>query len=129
MARHPARVPPREHVGEAVRAGDRYIAASPVLRVILLRAALFVFFASAIWALLPLTARSQLHLGCEDGEDAPVGAGADGEGEFEEDLLDAGLDGALGDEQAVGDGPVGQPFGDEREHLAFRSGELVERAA
>jgi hypothetical protein len=43
----------------------------------------------------------------EDGEDAPVGAGADGEGEFEEDLLDVGLDGALGDEQAVGDGPVG----------------------
>ena len=29
VARHPARVPPREHVGEAVRAGDRYIAASP----------------------------------------------------------------------------------------------------
>jgi hypothetical protein len=57
------------------------------------------------------------------------GSGADGEGEFEEDLLDVGLDGALGDEQAVGDGPVGQPFGDEREHLAFRSPELVERAA
>jgi MFS family permease len=61
-----ARVPqalPREHVGEAVRAGGRYIAASPVLRVILARAALFIIFASAIWALLPLTAQSQLHLG------------------------------------------------------------------
>jgi MFS family permease len=54
---------PREHVGEAVRAGGRYVMASPVLRVILLRAALLIFFASAIWALLPLVARSQLHLG------------------------------------------------------------------
>jgi MFS family permease len=52
-----------EHVGEAIRAGGRYVAASPALRVVLLRSALFVFFASAIWALLPLTARSQLHLG------------------------------------------------------------------
>ena len=54
---------PREHVGEAIRAGGRYVAESPALRVILLRAALFVFFASSIWALLPLIAESQLHLG------------------------------------------------------------------
>jgi MFS family permease len=54
---------PREHVGEAVRAGGRYVAASPALRVILVRAALFVFFASSIWALLPLVALSKLHLG------------------------------------------------------------------
>ena len=54
---------PREHVGEAIRAGGRFVAASPALRVILLRAALFIFFASSIWALLPLTASSQLHLG------------------------------------------------------------------
>ncbi len=54
---------PREHVGEAVRAGARYVEASPVLRVILLRAGLFVFFASSIWALLPLAASSLLHLG------------------------------------------------------------------
>jgi MFS family permease len=54
---------PREQVGEAVRAGGRYVAASPALRAILLRAAAFVFFASAIWALLPLTARDALHLG------------------------------------------------------------------
>jgi MFS family permease len=63
---HSSRTPdalPREHVGEAVRAGGRYIAASPVLRVILARAGLFIFFASAIWALLPLTAQSALHLG------------------------------------------------------------------
>jgi MFS family permease len=63
---HSTRAPdalPREHVGEAVRAGGRYVAASPVLRVILARAGLFIFFASAIWALLPLTARLALHLG------------------------------------------------------------------
>jgi MFS family permease len=59
----PAGALPREHAGEAIRAGGRYIAASPVLRVILIRAALFIFFASAIWALLPLIARSDLHLG------------------------------------------------------------------
>jgi MFS family permease len=52
-----------EHVGEAIRAGGRYVAASPALRVVLLRAALFVFFASSIWALLPLTATTELHLG------------------------------------------------------------------
>jgi MFS family permease len=54
---------PREHVGEAIRAGGRYVAASPALRAILIRAALFIFFAAAIWALLPLTAESALHLG------------------------------------------------------------------
>jgi predicted MFS family arabinose efflux permease len=62
---HSTRAPdalPREHAGEAVRAGARYVAASPVLRVILIRAGLFIFFASAVWALLPLTARSALHL-------------------------------------------------------------------
>jgi hypothetical protein len=63
---HSTRAPgalPREHVGEAVRAGGRYVAASPVLRVILIRAGLFIIFASAVWALLPLTAQSALHLG------------------------------------------------------------------
>ncbi len=66
VAWHSTRQPdalPREHVGEAVRAGGRYIAASPVLRAILVRAGLFIVFASAIWALLPLTAHSALHLG------------------------------------------------------------------
>jgi predicted MFS family arabinose efflux permease len=51
---------PREHVGEAIRAGGRYVAASPVLQVILLRAFLFIFFAASIWALV---AQRQLHLG------------------------------------------------------------------
>jgi MFS family permease len=54
---------PREHVGSAVRAGARYVAASPALRVILLRAGLFMLFANSIWALLPLVARAHLGLG------------------------------------------------------------------
>ncbi len=62
-APRPAHVLPREHVGEAMRAGGRYVAASPALRAILVRAALFIFFASAIWALLPIVAHSDLHLG------------------------------------------------------------------
>jgi len=59
----PASALPQEHVGDAIRAGARYVAASPALRAILIRAALFIFFAAAIWALLPLTAESVLHLG------------------------------------------------------------------
>jgi MFS family permease len=53
----------REHVLEAIRAGARYVASSPALRVILLRAGLFMLFANSIWALLPLVARTRLHLG------------------------------------------------------------------
>jgi predicted MFS family arabinose efflux permease len=59
----PASAVAPEHVLEAIRAGARYIAGSPALRVILLRAGLFTFFASSLWALLPLVARTQLHLG------------------------------------------------------------------
>jgi len=53
----------REHVGDAIRAGARYVASSPALRTILLRAGLFMVFANSMWALLPLVARSRLHLG------------------------------------------------------------------
>jgi hypothetical protein len=52
-----------EHVVEAVRAGARYVAGSPALRVILLRAGLFMLFANSIWALLPVVAHTRLHLG------------------------------------------------------------------
>jgi MFS family permease len=54
---------PREHLGQGIRAGARYVAASPALRVILLRAGLFMLFANSIWALLPLVAHAHLHLG------------------------------------------------------------------
>jgi predicted MFS family arabinose efflux permease len=59
----PASAVAPEHVAGAIRAGARYVAGSPALRVILLRAGLFMFFASSIWALLPLLARRHLHLG------------------------------------------------------------------
>ncbi|MGO9793011.1 MAG: MFS transporter [Solirubrobacteraceae bacterium] len=59
----PASSVAREHVVEAIRAGARYVAGSPALRVILLRAGLFMLFANSIWALLPLVARMRLHLG------------------------------------------------------------------
>jgi len=59
----PAGAAAPEHVIEAMRAGARYVAGSPALRVILLRAGLFMFFANSLWALLPLVARSRLHLG------------------------------------------------------------------
>ena len=52
-----------EQAWEAIRAGARYVAASPALRVILIRAGSFMLFANAIWALLPLVAHSYLRLG------------------------------------------------------------------
>jgi predicted MFS family arabinose efflux permease len=52
-----------EHVIGAIRAGARYVAGSPALRVILLRAGMFMLFANSIWALLPLLAHTRLHLG------------------------------------------------------------------
>ena len=44
----------------AFRAGIRYARASRELHVVLLRAAVFFLFASAVWALLPLVARQML---------------------------------------------------------------------
>jgi predicted MFS family arabinose efflux permease len=59
----PAAATAPEHIVEAIRAGARYVAGSPALRVILLRAGLFMVFANSLWALLPLVARTRLHLG------------------------------------------------------------------
>ncbi|MFZ2050015.1 MAG: MFS transporter [Solirubrobacteraceae bacterium] len=59
----PAGTAAPEHVVEAIRAGARYVAGSPALRVILLRSGLFMLFANSLWALLPLVARTRLHLG------------------------------------------------------------------
>ena len=49
-----------EDFGGAFRAGLRYARASRELHVVLLRAAIFFAFASAVWALLPLVARNLL---------------------------------------------------------------------
>ena len=62
-APRPASAAAPEHVLDAIRAGARYVASSPALRVILLRAGLFMVFANSIWALLPVVAHSRLHLG------------------------------------------------------------------
>jgi MFS family permease len=52
--------PLAENFGGAFRAGLRYAVASRELHVVLLRAAVFFAFASAVWALLPLVARNLL---------------------------------------------------------------------
>lgn len=56
----PDRVPsplPRERVDMAMRAGVRYVAMSPNIRAVLVRAALFGVVASAVPALMPVVAR------------------------------------------------------------------------
>ena len=52
-----------ERFVSALRAGGRYVRYAPVVRRILLRAALFLVPASALWALLPLVASRHLGLG------------------------------------------------------------------
>lgn len=52
-----------ERFVSALRAGGRYVRHAPVVRRILLRAALFLVPASALWALLPLVASPRLGLG------------------------------------------------------------------
>jgi predicted MFS family arabinose efflux permease len=49
----------------ALRAGGRYVRYAPVVRRLLLRAALFVVPASVLLALLPLVASQRLHLGAD----------------------------------------------------------------
>ncbi|MGW1175389.1 MFS transporter [Kitasatospora sp. NPDC002543] len=53
----------REHLLAAMRAGGRYVRSAPRIRRILLRSALFVPGASALWALLPVSAHESLGLG------------------------------------------------------------------
>jgi MFS family permease len=47
----------------AIRAGVRYLRFAPAVRGVLVRCGLFVIFASALWALLPVLARRDLGLG------------------------------------------------------------------
>lgn len=54
--RKPSDVPP-EHVLAGVTAGFRYARYAPALRGVLFRSGSFVFFASSLWALLPIIAR------------------------------------------------------------------------
>jgi MFS family permease len=54
---------PAERTVGAIRAGMRYVRHSPALRVVIIRAAAFIVFGSAIWALFPVLARFELKLG------------------------------------------------------------------
>jgi MFS family permease len=54
---------PPEHVAGAIRAGLRYARHAPALHAVLVRGGLFVFCASALWALLPVVARQRLAVG------------------------------------------------------------------
>lgn len=63
--RRPTQIAPveREHLGQAIMTGLGYAVHGPIFRRILLRAALFVFPASALLALLPVAAADTWHLG------------------------------------------------------------------
>jgi MFS family permease len=54
---------PREHFRSATHAGVRFVRNSPALLAIMARAAASGFFATGLWALLPLVARRSLGLG------------------------------------------------------------------
>jgi MFS family permease len=63
--KRPRQSPPieREHFGQAIISGLLYVRNAPIFRRILSRAALFLFPASALLALLPVVAARRWHLG------------------------------------------------------------------
>ncbi len=62
-ARH-QRMPP-EHLVSAMRAGLRFVRATPAMHAAILRSCVFFLFTAAIWGLMPLFVRQQLGLGPE----------------------------------------------------------------
>jgi predicted MFS family arabinose efflux permease len=54
---------PRERLVEALWAGGRYVRHALIVRRLLYRSVLFIPAASAVWALLPVVAARNLHLG------------------------------------------------------------------
>jgi MFS family permease len=52
-----------EPIGQAIRAGVRYVRSAPAFSSVLVRSALFMVFASGLWALLPALARGPMRLG------------------------------------------------------------------
>ena len=67
-----------EPIRQAIRAGARYVRSAPAFGSVLARSALFMVFASGLWALLPALARGPLGLGPNGygGLLAAVGLGA-----------------------------------------------------
>lgn len=58
---HRESVLPAERMMGAMRAGVRYARHAPQLQAVLFRTLAFIFFASAMWALLPFIAQHELH--------------------------------------------------------------------
>lgn len=56
---------PKEHLLSAMRAGLRFVSASPAMHAAIIRACVFFFFAASIWGLFPLLVRDRLGLGPE----------------------------------------------------------------
>ncbi len=56
-------VMPAERVVGAMRAGMRYLRHAPAVRAVLVRCGVFILGASALWALLPVLARTELGMG------------------------------------------------------------------
>lgn len=54
---------PGERLFGAMRAATRYVRGSPGFQTLLIKSSAFFVFASGVWALLPLVARSNLHSG------------------------------------------------------------------
>src|SRR4051794_8584131 len=63
-----------EPILQALRAGTRYVRSAPAFSSVLARSALFMVFASGLWALLPAVARGPLDMG-PNGDGGAVGAG------------------------------------------------------
>lgn len=60
--RPPERAPANpESVGSAIWAGFRYVRFAPEMHAVLIRSGVFVISASAIWSILPLVAKVELH--------------------------------------------------------------------
>jgi predicted MFS family arabinose efflux permease len=56
---------PKEQLVSAMRAGLRFVAASPAMHAAIIRACAFFFFAAGVWGLFPLLVRDRLGLGPE----------------------------------------------------------------
>src|SRR3954447_12076746 len=65
----------------------------------------------------------------EGGGDAAVLARLVAQVELEEDPADVGFHGLEGHDQALGDRPVGQPFGDQAQDLVLALGQLLQGSA
>jgi len=57
---------PKEHFFEALKVGVRFVSNSTDFKIVLLRTGVFLFFGSALWALLPYVLRAKLGYGSHE---------------------------------------------------------------